>query len=56
MRADGACCILGFMDWLKNLFVTPAEAADEPATRAEIVGGCVFIAAVVVVWLIDLLR
>lgn len=44
------------MDWLKNIFATPAEAADEPGTRAEAVAGYAFLAVCVVVWLIDLLR
>lgn len=43
------------MNWKKDLFVTPAEAADEPATRAEVIGGCVFLAVFVVVLIIDLL-
>lgn len=42
------------MDW-DDVFKTPDEVMDEPGTRAEVVVSCVFIAVVVVVWLIDLL-
>lgn len=43
------------MDWLKDLFVTPAEAADEPGTRAEVVAGYVLLGVGLILALIDLL-
>lgn len=39
----------------RKLFPSPDEVMDEPATRAEVIGGCVFIAVFVVVLIIDLL-
>lgn len=39
----------------RKLFPSPDEVMDEPATRAEVIGGCVFIAVVLILALIDLL-
>lgn len=39
----------------RKLFPSPDEVMDEPATQAEVIGGCVYIAVFVVLLIIDLL-